>query len=98
MRKLVYFVFGVVVIGLLIQLYKIDSERRALSKETKEVNKELELVGTDNAELKEKIGYYSNPRNLEKELRARFNYRLPNEKLIIVVPKKESSTEEENGN
>ena len=65
-----------------------------MRKEAKEVNKELTLVETDNSDLKEKIAYYSNPRNLEKELRARFNYRFPNEKLIIVVPKKESSTEE----
>ena len=27
-----------------------------------------------------------NPANLEKELRARFNYREPGEKLIIIVP------------
>jgi len=94
MRKLVYMIFGVVLIGLLVQAYKMGSERWGLSREVKEVNKELELVETDNTDLKEKIGYYSNPRNLEKELRARFNYRLPNEKLIIVVPKKESSTEE----
>jgi len=36
--------------------------------------------------LDEKIEYFSEPRNLEKELRARFNYRLPFEKLIIVIP------------
>lgn len=92
MKRLVYIIFGVILVVLLVQVYKMGSEEWALSKEVKEVNKELELVETDSADLKEKIGYYSNPRNLEKELRARFNYRLPNEKLIIVVPKKESST------
>ena len=92
MRRLVYIIFGVILVVLLVQVYKMGSEGRTLSKEMKEVNKELELVETDNIDLKEKIGYYANPRNLEKELRARFNYRLPNEKLIIVVPKKESST------
>ena len=95
MRRLVYIIFGVILVVLLVQVYKMGSEGRTLSKEMKEVNKELELVETDNIDLKEKIGYYANPRNLEKELRARFNYRLPNEKLIIVVPKKESSTSEE---
>ena len=94
MRKLVYIIFGVVLIGLLVQVYKMGSEGWALSKEADEVNKELELVKEDNDTLREKISYYSNPRNLEKELRARFNYRFPNEKLLIIVPKKESSTEE----
>jgi len=95
MRRVIYIVFGIILLGLLTQVYKMGSERWALSKEMKKVNKELKLVETDNTDLKEKIGYYSNPRNLEKELRARFNYRLPNEKLIIVVPKKGSSTNKE---
>ena len=94
MKRLVYIIFGLILLGLLVQVYKMGSEGWTLRKEAKEVDKELTLVETDNSDLKEKIAYYSNPRNLEKELRARFNYRLPNEKLIIVVPKKESSTEE----
>ncbi len=93
MRRLIYIIFGIILIGFLVQVYKMGSEGWALRKEVKEVDKELTLVGTDTNDLKEKISYYSNPRNLEKELRARFNYRFPNEKLIIVVPKKESSTE-----
>lgn len=94
-RRLIYIVFGVILIGLLIQVYKMGSEGWALRKEVKEVNKELTLVEKDNTDLREKISYYSNPRNLEKELRARFNYRFPNEKLIIVVPKKEATSSEE---
>lgn len=74
----------------------MGSEGWTLSREAKEIDQELTLVKDDNDDLREKISYYSNPRNLEKELRARFNYRFPNEKLIIVVPKKESSTEEKN--
>ena len=92
---MIYIVFGIILLGLLTQVYKMGSEGWVLRKEVKEVNKELVLVESDNADLKEKIGYYSNPRNLEKELRARFNYRLPNEKLIIVVPKKEATSSEE---
>ncbi len=95
MRKLVYIIFAIILGGLLVQVYKIGNEGWGVNKEMKQVNKELELVEKDNADLKEKISYYSNPRNLEKELRARFNYRLPNEKLIIIVPKKEASSSEE---
>lgn len=87
-----YIIFGIILIGLLVQVYKMGSEGWALNKEVKEADKELALVENDNTDLKEKIGYYANPRNLEKELRARFNYRLPNEKLIIVVPKKEATS------
>jgi len=50
------------------------------------LSEEIELVEGDNSKISEKIDYFSEPRNLEKELRARFNYRLPFEKLIIVIP------------
>jgi len=32
------------------------------------------------------IEYFSNPKNLAKELKSKFNYKNPGEKLIIVVP------------
>lgn len=35
--------------------------------------------------------YYQNPANLEKELRARFNYHSPDEKLIVIVSKPSST-------
>lgn len=38
-------------------------------------------------ELREEFEYLSNPENFEKELRARFNYRAPGEKTIILVPR-----------
>lgn len=38
------------------------------------------------------LNYFLNPVNLGKELRARFNYKLPDENLIIIVPKVTSST------
>lgn len=36
--------------------------------------------------LLSELEYYSNPINFLKELRARFNYRAPDEKGIILVP------------
>ncbi|MBI2010702.1 MAG: septum formation initiator family protein [Candidatus Colwellbacteria bacterium] len=86
MKRLVYLVFAVIFSLLLIQLYRTDKARRELKREVTEVNEEMATVSADNDSLAEKIQYYSDPRNLEKELRARFNFRLPNERLIIVVP------------
>lgn len=50
---------------------------------------DFDKLNEENKTLESDIEYYSNPRNLEKELRSRFNYRAPNEKMIIVVPSKE---------
>lgn len=85
--KVSLYVAFVLILGyLLFQMYSLDTERRALKAEMASVSNELELISADNEKLKEQIEYYADPHNLEKELRARFNYRLPNEKLIIVVP------------
>ena len=74
---------------MLFNIYNTDTERRKLKAEILSVTDEVEVINEDNDKLNSQIEYFSDPRNLEKELRARFNYRLPNEKLIIIVPKNE---------
>jgi len=86
MKKLIYIVFFIFFGAIAYQIYKIDIDRRGLVRETAVVTDELDFVEEDSGNLREKIEYFSDPRNLEKELRARFNYRLPFEKLIIVIP------------
>lgn len=86
MKRLIYVGFAVLFGAVAYQIYTLDSDRRGLSRETAVVTDELDFVQEDSDELRKQIEYFSNPRNLEKELRARFNYRLPFEKLIIVIP------------
>ncbi len=89
--KLVIIVFFVAIFGfLLFNIYDTDIERRELKAEISSVADEVDMINEDNERLNSQMEYFSNPRNLEKELRARFNYRLPNEKLIIIVPKHEN--------
>ncbi len=40
----------------------------------------------ENSKIGEDVEYYSNPDNLEKELRARFNLKKLDERLLIIVP------------
>lgn len=86
MNRIIYAAFIVLFSVILYQIYTIDVDRRNLKREMATVVDEIELVESDSDKLNEKIEYFSDPRNLEKELRARFNYRLPYEKLIIVIP------------
>lgn len=86
MKQVIYAVFAVLFGAVVFQIYNLDFERRDLKREMATVVDELDLVEADNSNLLSQIEYFSNPRNLEKELRARFNYRLPFEKLIIVIP------------
>ena len=86
MRKIIYIAFIIFFGAIAYQVYKVDIDRRELAGEVIIVTDELDFVEGDNSKLRDKIEYFSHPRNLEKELRARFNYRLPFEKLIIVIP------------
>lgn len=89
MKLLLYIVFAIVVAGLSYQLYGAEIERREVLADLNETTDEMEELESVNKELKQDIEYLSNPHNLEKELRARFNYRAPNEDLIIIVPEEE---------
>lgn len=88
MQLLVYGVFSLIMAGLGYHLFGAHMETRHAAAELVEAQEELQNLEEENRKLAEDIEYYSEPHNLEKELRARFNYRAPNEKLIIVVPEK----------
>lgn len=68
------------------QVYCIDKKRRALNAEYEKKTLEYTTIEAENGSLQDKLDYYAEEHNLEKELRARYNYRAPEEKMIIVVP------------
>ncbi len=91
-RRSIYVVF-IAILGVLFSLgYKANKNRLLLVGQISDIRKEVESIKSDNDALYKKIDYFSDPHNLEKELRARFNYRLPGEKLIIVVPEQNNSS------
>ncbi|MDZ4231309.1 MAG: septum formation initiator family protein [Patescibacteria group bacterium] len=98
MQKTITYIISLVIVSYLgYQVYLLQDERFELSEEFEQLHSQQQALEEDNAKLQAEIEYLSDPHNLEKELRARFNYRSPNEKLIIVVPDKgeeATSTEE----
>ena len=83
---LVYSIFLAFFIFFGFQIYKINLEAAGANSKLSELKSEKAAMESDNDSLKAQIEYFADPRNLGKELRARFNVRLPGEKLIIVVP------------
>lgn len=81
-----YAVFGIAVAAIGYHLYGENSVRQEVRNNFGKLASEIEALNKDNEKIKEDIDYYSDPHNLEKELRANSNYRAPNEKLIIVAP------------
>lgn len=84
---LVYSIFLAFSVFFGYQVYKINLEAVDANSKLAELKSGKDAVEADNNNLKSQIEYFTDPRNLEKELRTRFNVRFPGEKLIIVVPK-----------
>jgi cell division protein FtsB len=84
--------FGVLAV-LGAQIYSFLGSRSELMVEFGEIEAKLNRAKADREKFQAELDYYSNPANLEKELRARFNYKSPGEKLIIIVPRNGTSTD-----
>jgi cell division protein FtsB len=84
-----YFILAAIVaaIGFVgYQIYGVAGDYKGLLDEQSVVKSESDALSKENAELRERIEYLGKPENLIKEIKARFNYRLPEEKTIIVAP------------
>ncbi len=74
------------------QVYKFWGEVNVAMKEYFALEEKVNAAKEDNAKFRAELDYYSDPANLEKEFRARFNYKESGEKMIIIVPRDGSTT------
>lgn len=88
MRKIALVIAALVIITILMQAADLNSRRSDAAAKLSGIAAELQALEVENAALEKDIFYYADPANLEKELRARFNYKSPGEELIIVVPRR----------
>jgi hypothetical protein len=79
--------FGIVLIFVTARMYSFFLQEKQLSADLSEIEARFNKAQYDAATLQAEVKYLANPLNLEKELRGRFNYKKPGEKMIIIVPK-----------
>lgn len=91
MRRILVLVLILILAGLFYQLFGVYRDNRGLSRLLSELNQKEQSFQGENSRFLADLEYFSNPDNLEKELRSRFNFKKPGEKLIIVVPPKNPS-------
>lgn len=77
---------SIVLLAISVQIFLIVKERNKLRTDLDNSNSRLQALLKENADLQLDIEYFSHPENLEKELKSKFNYKKPDEKMIIVVP------------
>ncbi|MFH0890447.1 MAG: hypothetical protein V1856_00245 [Candidatus Liptonbacteria bacterium] len=96
MRFFVIVILSVFLAFLVIQIWNHNEGIESAKAELEELRAGVDKAKNDYRKIQEDFEYYSDPVNLEKELRARFNYRAADEKMIIIVPtssvKTQSST------
>ncbi len=80
-----YLIFAVIIVLLGWGIYGVVLEKGALSDDADLLRAELAALEGENHSLESDISYYANPENLVKALKEQFNYRAPDEKLIILV-------------
>lgn len=73
------------------EIYIFKGKEKKINEEFLELKRKTEAALIEKKSLENESNYLSNPLNLEKELKARFNYRKPEEKMIIIVPSDENS-------
>lgn len=70
------------------QGYKLYLQKISLEKKLTKINSQLDKISEENKNLVADLEYFKRPENLAKELKSRFNYVNPGEKLLIIVPKR----------
>lgn len=75
-----------------VKVFSFVVEEHGLASDLQSIESRLTKAKTDEADLQAEDQYLANPLNLEKELRARFNYKKPGETMIIIVPPQTTST------
>jgi len=72
------------------QVFELRIQESVLSKEKAVAEERLEGAVNTRDSLKAELQIYEDPDLAEKELRRRYNYRSPDEKMMIIIPENEN--------
>jgi len=86
MKQFIIIILSLVLIALSAQVYLILKERNQLRNKFESLSGKTSGLEEENKKIRSEIEYYSNPDNLVKELRQKFNYKKVGEKLMIITP------------
>lgn len=90
MKKILTAMLFLALTALLWQLYQLYLQNRTLRDTLSAVSGKVDNFKKENLQFQADLEYFQEPENLEKELRSRFNYKNPGEKLIIIVSPKDN--------
>lgn len=88
MKKLFSLAMLVILVLLSLQLYRLYKQRLEISRKLMDTENKLEEITKENGNLQADIEYFAKPENLAKELKSKYDYKRPGEKVTIIVPKR----------
>lgn len=75
-----------------LQISSLLKDRLAAGVDYEKASKEFQYSEKAKARFQADLDYLAHPENFEKELKSRFHFELPNEKVLILVPSKTSTS------
>ena len=82
----IVFMLLIVLIAMFFAVFKDFKIWREDIDELESLQAQIQDIKEESERIAEDVEYYSDPHNLEKELKSRFNYKKIGEELLIVVP------------
>ena len=92
MKIIAFIVLAGILLVLGSQVYSFLLRERDVRSDFGEIQAKFDRTKQDQEKLRAELDYYLNPTNLKKELRSRFNLKEPGEKVLILVPRNETTT------
>ncbi len=84
MKALAWLAAVVILGGLSVQLYHLYKNNTEVGARLEATRVEVKNLSADKDQLEADLGYFSETENLAKELKAKFDYKRPGEKLIKI--------------
>ncbi len=91
MKLLLAIALAIVLVLLGMRIFSFIKQERQLNQTLTDTEARLLKAQADEANLSAQLQYLQNPANLEKELKAQYNYKKPGETMLIIVPQQTST-------
>jgi cell division protein FtsB len=91
MKLVMAAILGALLIFLIVQMWYFYERGEVAGEDLERLTASLQKAKEEQEVLRADHEFYQNPANMEKELRARFNYRAPDETMIVIVEKSTST-------
>lgn len=79
-------ILAISIIFVSIQTFVLFRREHDTGKQLETSTERIKSLSKENEDLQAQLDYFSREENLEKELRSKFNYKKPDEKVMIVTP------------